>query len=83
MRQDFTINVWAGIVGDCLVGTYDPLTRLKVAVYREFISDTFPDMLEDVLLLIRSHMWFMHDGYPARFSLIFRYAVAYIYHDRG
>lgn len=50
-QQQFGLNVWAGIVGDCLVGLHVLPARLTGAVYRNFIQHTLPDLLhEDVPL---------------------------------
>jgi hypothetical protein len=36
-QQQFSINVWAGIVGECLVGPHVSLHQLTVNHYRDFI----------------------------------------------
>ena len=75
--------MWAGIVGDCLIGPYVLPSRLTGAVYRDFIQNTLPDLLHEcVPLQIRQHMWFKHDGAPAHFSHIVWEAPTGIYHDR-
>ncbi|KAJ4431746.1 hypothetical protein ANN_20350 [Periplaneta americana] len=82
-QQQFRINVWAGIVGDCLVGPYVLPARLTGAIYRDFIQNTLPKLLhEDVPLNIRQNMWFMHDGAPAHFSRLVRDTLTGVYHDR-
>lgn len=82
-QQQFRINVWAGIVGDCLVGPYFLPARLTGAIYRDFIQNTLPELLhEDVPLNIRQNMWFMHDGAPAHFSRLVRDTLTAVYHDR-
>jgi hypothetical protein len=63
-RVDTSINVWAGIVGDCLVGPNVLPHRLTGNHYR----DELPELLEDVPLAVRARMWYMHDGAPAHFS---------------
>ena len=75
------VLIKAGIVGDCLVDSYVLPAYLMGAVYRDFISNTLPDLLEDVPLLIRRSMWFMHDGAPAHFTHIFRYAPADVHRE--
>ncbi|KAJ4438741.1 hypothetical protein ANN_14692 [Periplaneta americana] len=81
-QQQFRINVWAGIVGDCLVGPYVLSARLTGAIYRDFIQNTLPELLhEDVPLNIRQNMWFMHDGAPAHFSRLVRDTLNDVYHD--
>lgn len=43
--RHFTINVWAGNVGDSLVGSYLLPAGLTGAAYSDTISNTFPDLL--------------------------------------
>lgn len=50
----FKNMVWDGNVDDCLMGQYVFPARLTGAVYMGFISNTRPDKLEDITLLIRS-----------------------------
>lgn len=67
-QQRFSVNVWAGIIADHLIGTYFLPTRLNGDGYRRFLQHQLPAMLEDASLQIRSRMYFMHDGAPAHFS---------------
>lgn len=55
-QHQFTINVWAGIVGDCLVCSYALPACLTEDVYRDFILNTLPALLEDVPLIIQRCM---------------------------
>lgn len=68
-QRKFTINVWAGIVGDCLIGPVELPARLGGLQYLEFLREVLPQLLEDVPLNIRRIMWYMHDGAPPHFSL--------------
>ena len=64
-QHRFSVNVWAGIVGDSLIGPYlmpSPLTGQR---YTMSLSDTLPLLLDDVPLGVRRRMWFQHDGAPA------------------
>ena len=54
LKLQFKLNVWAGIVGNCLVGPFILPACLIGAVYRDFIQNTFPALLyENVSLKIR------------------------------
>lgn len=81
-QQRFNINVWAGIVGDYLIGPYVLPARLTGAVYKDFILNTLPELLEDVPLQIRGSIWFMHDGAPVHFSRIVREVLDDLYHAK-
>lgn len=65
LQHQSTINVWAGVVSNCLVGLYFLPVRLKEDVSRENIWNTFPNLLDHVPLL--RCMWFLHDGNSSTF----------------
>ena len=71
-QQKFSLNVWAGIVGNYLIGPYFLPDRLTGQSYRHFLEEELPMLLEDVPYQIRNEMWFLHDGCPAHFSLLAR-----------
>jgi hypothetical protein len=75
-QTTFSINVWAGIVGDPRIGPVRLPERLTGPTYREFLErltrDILPVVLDDVPFTLRVSMWFMHDGAPPHFSRIAR-----------
>ena len=64
----FSVNVWAGIIGDHLIGPHLLPQTLNGAIYTQFLEETLPTLLEDVPLEVRRLMWYMHDGAPAHFA---------------
>lgn len=66
-RQQFSINVWTGNVGQCLLGPHILPCRLTGNHYRDHLLNDLPDLLEDVPLAIRECIWFSHDGFPGIF----------------
>lgn len=68
-QYQFKINVWAGVVGNCLLGPIELPQRLNGPHYLDFIQNTLPQLLEDVDLATRREMWFMHDGAPPHYAL--------------
>lgn len=68
----FSLNVWGGIVGDCLIGPVFLEPRLNGQNYHRLLSHTLPPLFEDIPIGIRQRMWFLHDGAPAHFSLLAR-----------
>jgi hypothetical protein len=66
-QQRYSVNVWAGIVHNHLIGPYILPSPLNGHVYRIFLDEVLPVLLEDVPLAIRRRMWFQHDGAPAHF----------------
>lgn len=71
-QHRFSINVWAGIVGDHLIGPIILPNRLTGAAYLTFLQDELPGLLEDVPLETRQRMVFLHDGAPPHFLLAVR-----------
>lgn len=66
-QEKFSLNVWAGIVGDRLVGPFILPPRLNGIEYLQFLNNTLDELLEDVPLAVRRDMWFLHDGAPAHY----------------
>ncbi|KAJ4441123.1 hypothetical protein ANN_10973 [Periplaneta americana] len=64
----FSLNMWAGIIGDRLVGPHVLVNRLTRQAYTNFLENTIPHVLEDTPLINRQHIHFLHDGAPAHFS---------------
>lgn len=67
-QERFAINVWAGIVHNCVVGPYLLPRRLTGHTYGIFLQEVLPELLVDVPPAVRTRMWFQHDGAPAHFS---------------
>lgn len=67
-----TLNVHAGIAGDRLLWIYLFPPRLTGAVYHDFVRNVLPQLLEEVNLQIRIHLWSVHDGAPPRLFLAVR-----------
>lgn len=68
----FQINVWAGIIGNHLVGPFVLENRLNGESYLRFLQEELPNLLENVPLETRRNMWYMHDGAPPHFPIIVR-----------
>lgn len=67
-QHRFSINVWAGIVADQLIGPHILPSRLTGAIYTTFLQQTLPELLEHVQPNVRRRLWFQHDGAPAHFA---------------
>ncbi|GFW46040.1 DUF4817 domain-containing protein [Trichonephila clavipes] len=68
MQQRFTVNVWAGIVGDSLLGPYILPHRLDSHKYLVFLQEVLPELLTDDPAPIRRRMWFQQDGAPSHYA---------------
>lgn len=67
-QQRFSLNMWAGIVNNTLIGPYELPTRLNGNTYLQFLQEVLPGLLEEVPLNVRRELWFLHDGCPAHFD---------------
>ncbi|KAJ4437429.1 hypothetical protein ANN_17573 [Periplaneta americana] len=67
-QMRFSLNMWAGIIGDRLVGPHVLVNRLTGQAYSNFLENTIPHVLEDTPLINRQHIHFLHEGAPAHFS---------------
>lgn len=67
-QRRYTINVWAGLLGDHLIGPYLLPPRLNGAAYLTFLEQVLPELLHEVPLHVQHRIWFQHDGAPAHFS---------------
>jgi len=67
-QHQFSINVWAGMIDDLLIGPYVLPNRLNQDTFLEFLREILPVLLEYVPLATRQVMWFQLDGAPAHFA---------------
>ena len=58
------MNVWAGILGNHVIGPVFLEDRLDAQAYLSLLRDQLPDLLEDIPLAEHVGMWFQHDGAP-------------------
>ncbi|CAG4953734.1 unnamed protein product [Colias eurytheme] len=63
----FSLNVWMGIVHDCIVGPFFFPDNLNGVTYENFLRDELWALLEDVPLATRSRLIYQHDGCPAHY----------------
>lgn len=68
-QEQFSLNVWVGIIGNHLIGPHFLPPRLNGDTYSQFLREELPGLLDEVPLDVRRAMWFMHDGAPPHFSL--------------
>jgi len=61
----WSVNVWAGILGDYIIGPYFFDGKINGKEYRKFLKNDLVNLLEEVPLESRINMWFQQDGHPA------------------
>ncbi|XP_023233054.1 uncharacterized protein LOC111632765 [Centruroides sculpturatus] len=67
-QERFSINVWAGIVYNNLVGPYILPSRLTSHTYGIFLQEVLPELLVCLPPAVRTRMWFQHNGVLAHSS---------------
>ncbi|GFW16819.1 uncharacterized protein TNCV_2759471 [Trichonephila clavipes] len=73
-QDRFLVKVWAGILGDHLIGPYILPDRLTGPHYLIFLEQVLPELLDSahVTAATRTSLWFQQDGAPAHFSISVR-----------
>lgn len=71
-QHQFGVNLWAGIMNGAIIGPFELPARLRGPDYLNFLQNDLPNLLENVPLAIRAHMWFQHDGAPAHSTRVVR-----------
>lgn len=64
-QYQFSVNIWAGIIDDEIIGPVVLPNRLNHESYLNFISNDLPELIP---LHVRDRMWFQHDGAPPHFA---------------
>jgi len=58
------VNVWRGLFGNKLIGPFVSGNNLTGNTYEVFLRNVLPGLWQDMPLMIRSQMYFQHDGAP-------------------
>ena len=61
-QRRFSLNVWCGMLGKRLIGPFVFDNNLTGNTYEALVRNELPGLLEDIPLMIRSQMYFQHDG---------------------
>jgi len=68
-QQQFSVNVWAAIIDDQLIGPFEIPQVMNSLNFLNLMQNNLVDFLEDVPIATRQNMWFQLDGCPAHFGL--------------
>jgi hypothetical protein len=71
-QHQFSVNVWAGIVGNHLVGPFFFNDRLNADRFLNFLNHDLDNLLENIPQAVIQNMWIQLDGAPPHFTLIVR-----------
>jgi len=61
------VNFWCGLLGKKLIGPFVFDNNLTGNTYEVFLRNELPVLLEDIPLMIRSQMYFQHEGAPPHY----------------
>lgn len=70
-QQRFSVNVWAGVIGNRLIGPHFLPDNLNGQNYLDFLENDLPNLVEEVFDEDRPTV-FQHDACPAHWSLAVR-----------
>ena len=70
-QHRFSINVWAGILDDHVIGPYMLPSRLTGPIYLIFLQQVLGVLLDAVPLNVRQDMWFHMTAHHLTFHFIF------------
>lgn len=71
-QEQFSVNLWSGILNGQLIGPFELPDRLNGEAYLEFLRNDLHVLLEDVDLLTRRSMILQNDGAPCHYARIVR-----------
>lgn len=71
-QQEFSINVWLGIIDGYVCGPYALPRRLNGELFHDFLENHLFELLENVPLDVRNGSWIQMDGAPAHSVLLVR-----------
>ena len=60
--NNVSVSVWCAVLDDQLIGPFILEGHLTGETYLRFLQEELPQLLEDVPLDKRSHMYFQHNG---------------------
>lgn len=78
----FSANVWAGIIGDQILGPYFIEGHLTGGSYLDMLRGVIADFLDDVPLTYLQNLYYHHDGAPPHYARDVRAYLASEYGDR-
>lgn len=67
-QHRFSINVWAGVIGDVFLGPHIIEGNLTGPKYLDFLQHNLPQLLDDLTQEQRDNLIFQHDGAPPHFD---------------
>lgn len=67
-QTQFSVNVWAGMIGSHIVGPYFLPQRVNGEAFLDFLENSLFGLMEDLPLGVRRGAWYQMDGCPAHYT---------------
>ncbi|CAH2107221.1 unnamed protein product [Euphydryas editha] len=71
-QEQFSVNLWSGIVNEQLIGPFQLHDRLNGEEYLNFLTNNLDPLLEEIDLETRRDMYFQNDGATCHYARIVR-----------
>lgn len=82
-QHRWSLNVWAGIIGDRIVGPHFFDFNLNGDNYLNFLQNDFEDLVDELLPLeVIRRLWIQQDGAPPHYSVRVREYLNNVFPDR-
>lgn len=81
-QQEFSANVWMGIVDNIVLGPYVLPHRVTGQIFLEFLQDNHLEFLDNLPLNTRNQLFFQLDGCPAHYFRLVRNWLDTNYNER-
>lgn len=65
IQHRFSVNLWAGVLGNQIIGPFRLPTRLNSQNYLEFLRNEVDNFFDDIPLSRLPNIFYQHDGAPA------------------
>lgn len=69
-QNRFSVNVWAGLIGNCVIGPHFLPDRLNATLYMDFLQNELRDALDNLPLATLAGITFQQDGCPVHSSIV-------------
>jgi hypothetical protein len=66
-QHDFSLNVWAGVFNDTIIGPYFVEGRLTGESYLNILQEMLPNIMDEVPIAYFQSLYFQHHGAPPHY----------------
>lgn len=81
-QERFSVNVWAGIIGNHIIGPHFIEGHLSGGTYLDMLTRVIPTLMDDIPLGFLRNIVYQHDGAPAHYSRSVREHLNQTFEDR-